>query len=78
MPAKPLAGAGGSAVGGDFGKVWRPGERMGASTMRSVRAPALLIRSGINAASGRLRQYFCGISLCIALILSRAGLKMLL
>ncbi len=36
---------------------------------------ALSIRGLINEASGRFRQYFCGISFCIAFTFSRAGLK---
>jgi hypothetical protein len=38
-----------------------------------ARAPA--ISGAINALSGMLRQYFLGISLVMALTLSRAGLK---
>ncbi len=46
--------------------------------MLSTRPDAVRINSGIAAASGRFRQYFCGISDRIAPTLSRAGLKMLL
>ena len=38
-------------------------------------APA--IKGLINEASGRFRQYFFGISVCMAFTFSRAGLKML-
>ena len=39
--------------------------------------PAPAIRGLISEASGRFRQYFFGISFCIAFTFSRAGLKML-
>ena len=39
--------------------------------------PAPAIKGLINEASGRFRQYFRGISVCIAFTFSRAGLKML-
>ena len=34
--------------------------------------------AGMSEASGRFRQYFFGISACIAFTFSRAGLKMFL
>jgi hypothetical protein len=43
--------------------------------MASARAPAPAIREGMSEASGRLRQYCLGISFCMALVFSRAGLK---
>ncbi len=46
------------------------------SSIVSVRLAAARISSGIAAASGRLRQYFFGISDVMAEILRRAGLKM--
>ena len=42
-----------------------------------VRRSAPSIRGLINEASGRFRQYFFGISFCMAFTFSRAGLKML-
>ena len=45
--------------------------------MSPVARPAPAIRGLINEASGRFRQYFFGISACMAFTLSRAGLKML-
>jgi len=45
--------------------------------MSPAARPAPAIRGLINEASGRFRQYFFGISACIAFTLSRAGLKML-
>jgi hypothetical protein len=56
-------------------------EGRGAGASRSiivcVMRPAFAINGSINEASGRFRQYFFGISVCMALIFSRAGLKML-
>ena len=54
------------------------GEKLGSLTMVSVRALAVRMRSGMAAASGRLRQYFLGISDVMAPIFRRAGLKILL
>ena len=45
--------------------------------MAPVERSAPAIRGLINEASGRFRQYFFGISFCIAFTFSRAGLKML-
>jgi hypothetical protein len=42
-----------------------------------VTRSALSINGLMSEASGRFRQYFFGISVCIAFTLSRAGLKML-
>ena len=69
---------GGVTTLGEEGRDGRGAENTGCSTMLSTRPDAVRINSGIAAASGRLRQYFCGISARIAPILSRAGLKMLL
>ncbi len=43
----------------------------------STRRDAVWIRAGIEAASGRLRQYFFGISALMAVGFTRAGLKTL-
>jgi hypothetical protein len=45
--------------------------------MACVRRSAILVRGLISDASGRFLQYFFGISVCIAFVFSRAGLKML-
>ena len=47
------------------------------STMAAARRGASAIRRGMSRASGRLRQYFTGISARMAAGFSRAGLKML-
>lgn len=47
------------------------------STISAARRGASAIRRGMSRASGRLRQYFTGISARMAPGLSRAGLKML-
>ena len=53
------------------------GTAASAATIAWVLRSASSIKGLISAASGRLRQYFFGISACIALVFSRAGLKML-
>ena len=45
--------------------------------MTSVALAAPAINGSISAPPGRLRQYFFGISFCIAFTFRRAGLKML-
>ena len=47
-----------------------------ASIIPAMRVPASRISPPIIRASGRLCQYFFGISFCIARTLRRAGLKM--
>ena len=44
-------------------------------TMVSVRAREAATSSGISCASGRFFQYRLGISPCMVLVFSRAGLK---
>ncbi len=48
----------------------------GAMIISCMRAPACRINGAISSASGRLRQYFFGISAVIAFTFNRAGLKM--
>lgn len=47
------------------------------SIMSPTRAVAARTRAGIAAVSGMLRQYFFGISARMAVVFSRAGLKVL-
>ena len=47
-----------------------------ASSMPAVRVAASRTSPPMSCASGRLRQYYFGISFCIAATFSRAGLKM--
>ena len=66
----------------------RPMPRLHAGVMRARASVGILAiislarrlgagdQPGMSAASGRLRQYFFGISFCIAFTFSRAGLKM--
>ena len=77
MPSGMLRMGAGEGCGLDAGRgrAARSGETVGVSTMALVLSRDCRISSGIAAASGRLRQYFFGISDVIADTISRAGLK---
>ncbi len=64
----------GAATGARLRRLGRAGENS-FCIIASTRAGAVRINSGIAAASGRLRQYFIGISARMASGISRAGLK---